>query len=122
MARYDGTTMSTPLTSAVVRNSRSRFTWRSAAAGRHRLLLLHRIRVAVQCRRNVGDGSLGADAVPGVVERRRDDRDAEVARRDGNDAAADTALGGQASVIEPLAAIVVEARGRHDREHVRDIV
>src|SRR5262245_49272588 len=67
------------------------------------------VRIAAERVRDVGDRALGTHAVAGVVERRRDDRDAELAGRDGDDTAADAALGGQAGVIEPLARVVVEA-------------
>ena len=62
------------------------------------------------------------DAVARLVERRRDDGDAELAGRDGDDAAADAALGRQARAVEPLAGVVVEAGGRHHREHLGDVL
>ena len=54
------------------------------------------VRVAAERGRNVGDGALRPHAVAGVIERRRDDGDAELAGRHGDDAAADAALGRQA--------------------------
>src|SRR5215813_6473865 len=77
------------------------------------------VRIAAERVRDGGDRALRADAVPGVVQRGRDDGDAEFAGRDGDDAAADAALRGQPGVIEPLARVVVEAGGRHDGEDVR---
>ena len=78
---------------------------------------LRGVRIAAERVRDVGDRPLRAHAVARVVERRRDDGDAELARRHGDDAAADAALGGQPGVIEPLAGVVVETGGRHHREH-----
>ena len=55
-----------------------------------------RVRVAAERVRDVRDRPLRAHAVAGVVERRRHDGDAELARRHRDDAAADAALGRQA--------------------------
>ena len=74
-------------------------------------------RIAAERVRDVRDRLLRAHAVARIVERRRDDGDAELAGRDGDDAAADAALAGQAGAIEPLARVVIEAGGRHHREN-----
>src|SRR5262245_635849 len=66
--------------------------------------------------------ALRADAVASVIERWRDDGDAELAWRHRDDASADTALGGEPRVIEPFPRVVVESSGRHHCEHARDLV
>src|SRR5262249_58042854 len=71
------------------------------------------VRVAAERVRDVPDRALRPDAVARVVERRRHDGDAELARRDGNDTAADAPLRRQAPVLPPLAGVVVETRRRH---------
>ena len=62
-----------------------------------------------------------ADAVAARVEQRREDADAGLAGHDGDDAAADAALGRQADAVGPLAGVVVHAAGVHDAEHVLDV-
>src|SRR5262249_43466964 len=69
--------------------------------GDHRLR--RRVRVAAQRIGDVRNRLLRFDAVAGVIERRRDYRDTELARRHGDDSTADAALGREAGVIEPLA-------------------
>ena len=76
-------------------------------------LLLARLRsqrVAAERVRDVGDRALAAHAVAGLVERRRDHGDAELAGRHRDEPAADAALAGQAGREQPLAGVVVEAR------------
>src|SRR5688572_28019197 len=70
-----------------------------------------RERVSAQRVRDVRDGLLRLDTVAGVVERGRDHRDPELARRHGDEAAADAALARQPGAVEPLAGVVVQARG-----------
>jgi hypothetical protein len=53
--------------------------------------------------------------VPVFVQARRPDRDRRLARRDGQDAAADAALAGQAHLEGELAGGVVVAAGHHHR-------
>src|SRR5262245_35038030 len=100
-------------TSAVVAGLQARF---------RTCLLRCRVRVAAERVRNVGDGLLRPHAVARIVERRRNDGDAELARRDGNDTASDPTLGRQSRTVEPLTRVVVEPRGRHDREDARHLV
>ena len=59
-------------------------------------LRLRRVRISAERVRDVGDRLLRSHAVARFVERRRNHRDAELARRHGDDAAADAALGRQA--------------------------
>jgi hypothetical protein len=92
---------------------------------RLRLLLLGRrsraIRVAAESHRNIGDGALRPHAVAGVIERRGNDGDAELAGRHGDDAAADAALGRKARVVQPLPRVVVQSGGGHDGEDTGDL-
>src|SRR5581483_11673037 len=88
----------------------------------NRLLDSSGVRVGVERLDDVADRSLRAHAVPRVVERRRHHGDAVLARRDGDDAAANAALGRQTGVIEPLAGVVIETGSRHHREHVRHVL
>src|SRR4051812_45355683 len=53
------------------------------------------------------------DAVAFLVEGRGEDADPGDPRDDGDDAAADAALGGQAGAEGPLAGVVVHAAGEH---------
>ena len=50
-----------------------------------------------------------------------DDGDAELARRHGDDAAADAALGRKAGVVQPLARVVVQSGGGHHGEDTGDL-
>src|ERR671910_2282487 len=83
--------------------------------------LLSGIRVSAERIRDIGDGSLCTDAVPGVVQRRRHDGNTELARGNGDDSAADAALCRQTGAVEPFAGIVIEAGRRHHGENTRDL-
>jgi hypothetical protein len=73
-----------------------------AELGRHRLAGFH-----------------AAHRVAALVEPRRKHADAQLPRQHGHDAATDTALGRQADTVDPLAGEVVDAAGRHHRQHLR---
>ena len=61
---------------------------------------------------------LALDAVARGVERRREGPKPALARRNGDDAAADSALARQADVVEPVAGGLVQAGRRHHRQRV----
>ncbi len=67
--------------------------------------------------RDLGADGDAADAVAVLVETRREDGDAETARKDRDHATAHAALGRQADIVQPAAGIVVHAARRHDAEH-----
>ena len=88
---------------------------------RLRRLGLRGVRVATERRRNIGDGALRPHAVAGLIERRGDNGDAELARRHGDDAAADAALGRKAGVVQPLSGVVVQSGGGHHGKNTGDL-
>src|SRR6185436_20065401 len=59
-----------------------------------------------------------AHAIALRVEPRREDAYPHLPRQDRGDAAADTAFGGQADVVYPVAGVIVRAAGRHDAEQL----
>src|SRR5690606_2430095 len=61
---------------------------------------------------------LALDAVAGGIERRGEGAEPALARRDGDDAAADPALARQPDVVQPVARGLVQPGGRHHRERV----
>src|SRR3954451_24498349 len=67
---------------------------------------LDRVRVRVESRHDFANRLLCLHAVSCVVERRQDHCDSDLARRDGDDAAAHAALPGKAGVIQPFAGVV----------------
>ena len=72
--------------------------------------------------RQVAADAHAAHAVAAGVEQRREHADAELARLDRHDPAADPALGGQADIELPAAGEIVHAAGGHDAQHVADMV
>jgi hypothetical protein len=80
------------------------------------------IGVAAECIRDVRNGALRANAVAGIVERRGDDGDAELARRYGDDSAADPALGRKSRVIQPFARVVIQTGRGHHGKHAGDLL
>src|SRR5262245_48792269 len=61
---------------------------------------------------------LPLDAVAGLVEQRGKRPQPALARRDGDDPAADAALARQADVVQPVAGSLVQSGGRHYRQRV----
>jgi hypothetical protein len=76
--------------------------------------------VQVQILRDVAADADAADAVPGPVERRREDADPELSGKDVEHAAGDAALRRQPDVEEPAARAVVHAAGGHHAQHAAD--
>ena len=86
---------------------------RVAAVGQH---------VQAQLLRQVAADMHAAHAVAARVQQRREHADAELARLDRHDPAADPALGRQADGELPAAGEIVHAAGGHHAQHVADMV
>src|SRR4051794_30078088 len=78
-----------------------------------------RVGVRVKLFHDVADPALAADAVACGIQRGSESAYAELARRYADQTTTDTTLRRQPCVEQPLAAVVVHARGRHDREQTR---
>src|SRR3954454_16350622 len=55
-----------------------------------------------------------------AIEKRRKRAKADLRRQRRDDAAANTALGGNPDTVNPLAGVVIHARARHHRKRARD--